>query len=75
MDRGNSRPHLQREKLDFTELNPDEGGPYKAGALASHRRPYELRVAQRPRDNAEDRAATVVLDGFDDGGESSSSSE
>lgn len=68
----NSREVLKRKKLDFTELDPDHAASYKIGGLASHKRPFELRVARRPVDDVRDRGATQALDGSD--WESSSSS-
>ena len=67
-----SRRTLKRDKLDFTEVNADDMAPYPCGVLASHRRPFELQVSQRPEDRVLDRALTEPLD--DSEGYSSSSS-
>jgi hypothetical protein len=57
-----SREALKRKKLDFNELNNDSTTPYKTDGLASHDRPFELRVAHRPIDTVKDRGATQPLD-------------
>lgn len=70
----NSREALKRKKLDFNELDQDSAGPYKAGSLISHDRPFETRVAQRPYDTVRDRGATQPLDEDEWGSSSSDSS-
>ena len=67
-----NREALKRKKLDFNELDRDGAGPYKAGSLLSHKRPFHTVVAQRPIDTVKDRGATLPLD--DEYLESSSSS-
>jgi len=63
---------LKRKKLDFNELGGGDTGPYKTGALLSHKRPFEAAVPRRPVDTVLDRGATLPL--VDDGDSSSSSS-